>query len=278
MIILDNTIMSVKSKFKELVNFIEDLFLKNHKCICCRKEIPDENKRGICDKCFNSMELFSGELCSKCGEMVVAGNARCDSCKEIEYHFDENRSYAAYGEVSAIIVKSLKYNGNKYISKYIANMLLEDKKYFEGVDYITFVPMSKERFKERDFNQAEEIAKDVSAAINIPVISVLEKIKENTHQAGLTRKERIKNIANTIAVKNDESFEIKDKTILVIDDVFTTGSTLSECAKVLKKKGANKVKTLTFAKTRQNMIKTSWFYPKYIKFRGKKINQNFTFY
>ncbi|MBP3582037.1 MAG: ComF family protein, partial [Clostridia bacterium] len=143
------------------------------------------------------------------------------------------------------------------ISKYIANMLLEDKKYFEGVDYITFVPMSKERFKERDFNQAEEIAKDVSAAINIPVISVLEKIKENTHQAGLTRKERIKNIANTIEVKNDESFKIKDKTILVIDDVFTTGSTLSECAKVLKKKGANKVKTLTFAKTRQNMIKTS---------------------
>ena len=191
--------MSVKSKFKEFANFIEDLFLKNHKCICCRREVPDENKSGVCDKCLKDFEVLKGECCSKCGEPVVSGNARCDRCKEMDYYFDENRSYASYTGTPAIIVKSLKYNGNKYISKYIANMLLENKKYFEGVDFITFVPMGKERLNERGFNQAEEIAREVSAGVNIPVVSVLEKIKENTHQAGLTKNERIKNIVGTIA-------------------------------------------------------------------------------
>ncbi len=247
--------MSVKSKFREMINFIEDLFLKNHKCICCRKEIPDDNKRGICEKCFQKLEILSGEICLKCGEPVVKGNTKCDSCKEMDYCFDENRSYSAYLETSAIIIKSLKYNGNKYISKYIANMLLENKKYFDDVDYITFVPISKERLNERDFNQAEEIARGVSAGINVPLVDALDKIKENTHQAGLTRKERIKNIVGTIDVKKSAESVVKNKTVLVIDDVFTTGSTLSECAKVLKKKGVSKVKTLTFAKTRQNMIK-----------------------
>lgn len=257
MIILDNVVMSVRIKFKEILNFIEDLFLKNHKCICCRKEIPDTVERGICDKCFLGVEVLVGELCSKCGEPVVKGNSKCDGCKEMDYHFDENRSYCSYSNVSANIIKSLKYNGNKYIVKYIATMLLEDKKYFEGVEYITFVPIGKERLKEREFNQAEEIAKEVSKVTSVPIIEALEKVKENPHQAGLSRKERMKNIVGTIAVKDEAVDEIKGKNILVIDDVFTTGSTLSECAKVLKKKGTGKVKTLTFAKTRQNMIKTN---------------------
>ena len=88
----------------------------------------------------------------------------------------------------------------------------------------------------------------------VSVISEMELLS----YSGITPDEEMQiksflNDCNEVTLTN----EIKDKTILVIDDVFTTGSTLSECAKVLKKKGANKVKTLTFAKTRQNMIKTS---------------------
>lgn len=255
MIILDNKLMGIKTKFKEIVNFIEDLFLKNHKCICCKKEISDENKRGICEKCFAKIEVFSGDLCSKCGEVVVSGNLLCDSCKEIKYDFDENRSYTVYNDVSGSIVKSLKYSGNKYISKYIASMISENKKYFENVDYLTFVPISKDRLKERGFNQAEEIAKEVSKILNVPVLTMLEKVKENTHQAGLSRKERIKNIVGTIEIKKDISNELKGKNVMIVDDVFTTGSTLSECAKVLKIYEVARVKTITFAKTRQNMVK-----------------------
>ena len=246
--------MSVKSKINEIVNFIEDLFLTNHKCIACGKEVSDQIKTGICCACNEKLNKISGEICVRCGESVVAGNKYCDGCKNMDYKFDENHSYAVYDEVSGKIVKSLKYNGNKYIAKNIAVMLFEDRKYFEGVDYIIFVPISKERLKEREFNQAEEIANHVSKLVGVPVISALEKIKENTHQAGLTRKERIKNIVNTIAVSEKEKETIKGKTILVIDDVFTTGSTLSECARVLKRAGADKIKTLTFAKTKQNMI------------------------
>ena len=246
--------MSIKNKIVEIINFIEDLFLKNHKCICCKKEIPDSNKRGLCEKCFSKVEVFAGDLCSKCGE-VVAGNLLCDSCKDMKYNFDENHSYAVYDEITGTIIKSLKYSGNKYISKYIASMISENKKYFEKVDYITFVPISRERLKERGFNQAEEIANEVSKILNIRVLSMLDKVKENTHQAGLSRNERISNIIGTIEIKKDISNELKGKSVMIVDDVFTTGSTLSECAKVLKANGVARVKTMTFAKTRQNMVK-----------------------
>ena len=246
--------MSIKSKIKSIVNFVEDLFLTNHKCIVCGKEVPDYVKRGLCEKCGGKLKRISGEICSRCGESVVKGNKYCDECKNMDYKFDENHSYAVYDEISGKIVKSLKYSGNKYIAKNIAVMLVEDKKYFEGVDFITFVPIGKERLKEREFNQAEEIANHVSKLAGVPLVSVFEKIKENSHQAGLTRKERVKNIIGTIAVIEEMKETISGKVVLVIDDVFTTGSTLSECAKVLKRSGATKVRTLTFAKTKQNMI------------------------
>lgn len=246
--------MSIKSKINDIVNFIEDLFLTSHKCISCGREVPDYVKTKLCETCSKNLSKISGEICVRCGESVVAGNKYCDGCKNMDYKFDENHSYAVYDDISGRVVKSLKYSGNKYIAKNIAEMLFEDKKYFEGVDYITFVPIGRERLKERGFNQAEEIAMHVSKLAGVPIIGTLEKIKENTHQAGLTRKERVKNIVNTIAVREKEKETIKGKVVLVIDDVFTTGSTLSECAKVLKKSGATKVRTLTFAKTKQNMI------------------------
>ncbi len=249
--------MDFKIAMKGFVNFVEDLFLTNHKCIYCGREIPDTIKYGLCDGCYEKLEIFSGTLCSKCGEPVVEGNTICDECKEIKYEFDINHSFSSYSEVSARIVKNLKYNRKKYLARYLAYMMAEDREYCKGVDYITFVPISKARLKERGFNQAEEIAKEISILVNVPVIDAFDKIKENTHQAGLSRRDRIKNIIGTIEVKDDAKDLISRKNILVVDDVFTTGSTLSECAKVLKKSKSSSVKTLTFAKTRQNMIKSS---------------------
>ena len=86
------------------------------------------------------------------------------------------------------------------------------------------------------------------------VFSLLEKVVEHKHQAGLTQKERLENLKDTFSISPENKDKIKGKKILIIDDVFTTGATLSECAKVLKSQKPKSVSSLTFAKTKFNSI------------------------
>ena len=157
-----------------------------------------------------------------------------------------------YSDVAMNVVKRFKYKSKKYYAKYIAEMMAENKKYFENVDYLTFVPIGAKRRKERGFNQAEEMAKHIGEILNIPVIDTLEKLGSERHQAGLTQKERRENLSGTITLKSCENLDLKDKAIMIIDDVFTTGSTLSECARVInlnKRNKPAKILCYTFAKT-----------------------------
>ena len=132
---------------------------------------------------------------------------------------------------------------------------------FENIDYITFVPIGSKRRKERGFNQAEELAFEIGKLTNIPVVDALDKIGNERHQAGLSQKERQENLSGSFKLR-ELANTIKGKYILLIDDVFTTGATLSECAKVLKsdkKNKPNKVFCYTFAKTRLNSTNNGQF-------------------
>lgn len=128
----------------------------------------------------------------------------------------------------------------------IQKFLLENKKYFEGVDYIVPVPLHKRRFAERGFNQAEEIARMLSRELNIEMKNVLLREKATKQQAKLHKQERIENIKDAFVLKSE--VDVKNKNIIVVDDVFTTGSTLGECARVLKDAGAGSAKAFTLAR------------------------------
>lgn len=244
--------MSFKTAITKFWNKIEDLILSNHACLCCRREIPDGTEFSLCEKCMKNLEKIDGNVCKVCGEKILEGNKLCDRCKLVKFSFSKSRSFAVYGDVSSKIVKRFKYNGKKYYAEYIAKLMSENKNYFEGVDFISYVPIGSKRRKERGFNQAEEIAKFLSVLTNIPCVELLKKVGNERHQAGLSQKDRQKNLAGTIVINEENKNLIKGKTILVIDDVFTTGATLSECAKVLKSDKSNKPKEIccyTFAKT-----------------------------
>ena len=177
----------------------------------------------------------------------------CDRCDGVNYHFKSNRSFVYYDDVSARIVKRLKYSNRKYCARYIAELMCENKKEFEGVDYITFVPIGEKRLKERGFNQAFEIANEISKITGIEILELLKKVGNEKHQAGLTRKERMDNLKDSFVLVEENAKSVKGKNVLVIDDVFTTGATLSECASVLNSKKSLKPKvitTYTFAKTK----------------------------
>ena len=244
--------MNFKSKLSRIWSKIENLVFVNHACISCRREILDGTRFSLCENCLADINKISGNVCKVCGEKILVDNKFCDACKNTKYSFSQSRSYAVYTDIAKKIVTRFKYSSKMYYAKHIAEMMAENKEYFENVDYLTFVPIGSKRRKERGFNQAEEIAKHLGNTFNIPVLDILEKVGSERHQAGLTQKERQENLSGTIALRTDVDLDIKNKTIMIVDDVFTTGSTLSECARIInsdKKNKPAKVLCYTFAKT-----------------------------
>ena len=247
--------MSFKSRLAKLWNGFEDLFFRNHSCLVCRREIPDGTAFSLCGNCFENLDRIDGTLCKNCGEQILEGNLICDRCKNVKFSFDESKSFAFYEDASAKLVKRFKYSGKKYYARYLAELMCLNKVYFDGVDVITFVPIGRKRKAERGFNQAEELAREIAKISGVEVIETLEKIGNERHQAGLSQKDRQKNLADSFKLKEDLKSLLKGKNVLLIDDVFTTGATLSECSKVLlsdKKNKPAKICCYTFAKTRLN--------------------------
>ena len=112
-------------------------------------------------------------------------------------------------------------------------------------DYILFVPLHKKRMRKRGFNQAEKIAKSLSKLINIPVVNNIERIYNTERLYKLNKYEREKELKNVFVLK-DSKHELKNKNILLVDDIFTTGATVNEISKLLKLKNVNKVYAMTF--------------------------------
>lgn len=246
--------MKLMQKIKKIFMSFENLLSDEHCCISCGREIPDGLKFQLCHTCENLLDVIGTEVCAKCGERLLEGNLLCEHCKDFDYDFNTSKSYCYYDDISARIVKGLKYNDRKYYAKHIAKMMTEDKSVFENVDVITFVPMGSKGLRKRGFNQAQEIANEISKLVNIPVLKLLSKAVEHKNQAGLSQQERLKNLKDSFEVFSENESEIKGKNILIIDDVFTTGTTLSECSKTLKRKKPKSVCALTFAKTKFNSI------------------------
>ena len=248
--------MKIKGFLLKVLNAFEDLFMTNHSCVCCGREIPDGTTFMLCEKCKSKMEPISGNICQKCGDVVSAESVKvCDLCKDANYVFENNFSCFYYTDTASKIIKKYKYNSRKYYAKYIAEMMISGGFDFEKVDVITFVPMGKNRKRERGFNQAEEIAKELQKITNKEMLPLLEKVKESPNQAKLSQSERRKNLLDSFDVLKENATKIKNKKIVIIDDVFTTGTTLNECSKVLLKHKPASVRTFTFAKTKFNSPK-----------------------
>ena len=135
-----------------------------------------------------------------------------------------------------------KFKGYKNYSKFFAEVMAKGVTQKFGnikFDCITYVPLRPERKRSRGYNQSECIASDISSIINVPCEELISKIKSNHIQHELDFSSRIENVKGVYAVKNERA--VKGKTILLCDDIITTGSTLRECAKTLLESGAKEV-------------------------------------
>lgn len=230
---------------------ILDLFFpRQAKCIFCSKET---STLGICDDCYEHMPFIKEPTCDICGGTLVGKGSVCIECKNRTMTFDKCYCILEYRDEVRSKIIALKQNGKKHIAETFA-YLVEDKvmPLLENIDIIIPVPIHEERVKERGFNQSEVLCKNLQSTGKVNK-DICRRIKNTPHQTGLGRDNRESNLVGAFEIKDKK--QIKDKTILIVDDIYTTGSTLNEIAKTLYKCKAKKVIALCLARTPVNLNK-----------------------
>lgn len=223
-------------KFKEGIikiknKVLDALFPDNFKCILCGKDIPDGD---ICDKC-NQEEIYNNKnRCVVCDTPIKEGNIICDHCKNKHNERNFEKLYCPFiydGNIRKALLQ-FKSDGAKYLAKsfakYIAERLTVDQVDF---DIIIPVPSHIDSVKKRGYNPALVLAQELSKLTNKPVEDVLYKTRKTKNQKYLDYGERQDNLNNSIILLNKSV--IKNKNILIVDDIITTGATIQACAKLL---------------------------------------------
>ena len=175
----------------------------------------------------------------------------CPLCKsKIKRVKEFNRvfSYGYYNGVLKKLILEFKYNKNfvagSILVDFLCDMITENKM---DIDYIVYIPSSKKAIRDRGFNQCEYLAQEIKKSLNISICNDIIKNKNIKEQKLLSKEERYKNIKGAFFLRSDKN--IRNKKLLLIDDVMTTGATLYECEKLLKENGALSIKLLTVAKS-----------------------------
>ena len=165
-------------------------------------------------------------------------------------NFEELIYIFKYGGIIRENILKYKFQEKSYLYKTFVNFLTKNDKIFENIknyDTIIAVPISSKRKKQRGYNQSFLIAKELAKRANLEIVNdCLFKTKNVIEQSKLTKEERIENIKNVYSLKN--GYKIENKKVLLFDDIYTTGSTVNECCKMLKKANPRKIGVLVLAK------------------------------
>lgn len=215
-------------------HFSPTTFNYDYLCIRCEDTLPHPQNKNICLKC----KTFLGEY--------TLTKPVCDLCKKYRHLFKKLITPLYYKDKVEELIKEFKFGKKFYIGSLLAHLLTktiqrEINNYKTLINYITWIPMNYIEKYKRGFNQAEFIAKIVSRSLDIPAFKLLKKVKSTKHQMQLNFYERQQNVKDAFAINKKYSNLINDKNIIIIDDIYTTGSTIAECCRVLKSYGARRI-------------------------------------
>ncbi|MCL2755551.1 MAG: ComF family protein [Firmicutes bacterium] len=216
-------------------------------CLACDGEINVSKHSYICDVCFEKFIVCNPARAS--GQLALSKKIAPNS-KAVKVSYIYSPFYYA-PPLSDIILK-LKYANEGLVAKLFAPLMVSvlDKSY----DVVIPIPLSKGRERERGFNQAMILARDVGSLIEIPVMeNILVKIKNTAPQVNMSHEERLDNQKDSYSVIDTE--QVKDKRIILVDDVLTSGATANECARILKRAGAKMVSIVTIARVKPSKDK-----------------------
>ena len=233
----------MKTLIKNVMHFaVKSFYPSSPYCACCGKIFFNEEKI-LCDSCAKVVFRPFEHYCSVCGR-PLKGGAVCNICYENKHAYDGGVSLFEYNEYSSPIIHSIKYSNNIELAVRLGALLSYDicakTDFLYNTDIIIAIPLHKDRQKGRGYNQAEKIAFGLAGAAGIEKRDdILIKVKQTKDQIGLKKSEREKNLYESFDIADKNA--VKDKNILLIDDVFTTGATIGAASDILKKQGAKKV-------------------------------------
>jgi len=227
-------------------------------CRICEKAPVNEEQPFFCNHCWAGIRPIPPPVCPCCGDSFASPVALeyspghlCGECREKMPAFDSARAAGYYQGVLVEAIRLFKYRSKTRLGRHLAALLLEEARRMprsqEGWDLVLAVPLHRARLRQREFNQSLLLAHRVGRGLSVPLsIDALERIRGTRPQVELDGEERRKNVRKAFSVKR--SGQVEGRRILLIDDVYTTGATVNECAKVLKKAGAKTVDVLTLAR------------------------------
>lgn len=215
------------------------------RCPLCRNASHASSALPICTSCWITIPRYKGPACVQCGLPTVSVHTeRCGNCTEDPPSFVSARSYGLYEGVLKEAIHLLKFNGHRRLAKPLAALLSDLD--LPAADALVPVPIHLNQLRAREFNQTALIARQVSRITGIPLmIDTLSKVKDTAAQIDVDRKERLRNLKKAFSA----SGQVNGKRILLVDDVITTGATMRECAKVLRKAGAAEVNVIALARS-----------------------------
>lgn len=224
-------------------------------CLACKKALPGIQDFLFCKDCAEKIEPVTEPLCNCCGRPfphAAGGNHLCSYCLTHTRHFNRARALVHYQDPIRQAIHSLKYGGKTvplatFYQLFATHPIFQQQ---EIPDLILPVPLHAKRLKERGFNQALFLAQAFFPQYKKRIYpDLLRRTRETTPQTGLAGADRRRNVRKAFLVRDPE--KVKDKTVLLVDDVFTTGTTVNECAQTLKRAGCGEVQVLTLARVKE---------------------------
>ncbi|WP_240191633.1 ComF family protein [Desulfoprunum benzoelyticum] len=221
------------------------------RCLLCGAYPGWENPEHLCRDCRQGINYIRPPLCACCGKMMAAGEPgrshRCQDCLVHPPPFSVARSCIRYDQTASLLLHRLKYHGDTAVLPGLRHII--EQAAIAGVcdpDIIVPVPLYRKRLKARGLNQAAHLARLFYPGRDSDIrFDLLHRIRDTPPQTVLSGAARRRNLRSAFAVK--DLTLVKGKTVCVVDDVFTTGTTVSECSRALRLAGAEEVYVLTLA-------------------------------
>lgn len=239
----------LKLLLHQLVNYILPL-----RCLSCYELVVGD--KGFCAQCWNKLNFITKPYCKLCGyqfNLTILEGSICGKCIKQKPYFDNARSLLKFDQHSKEVIHAFKYYDRTELAEVFAKLIYN--KYnseFADIDIIIPTPMYKLKRLLRMYNQAHILAKELAILVKKPLYpNLVIKTKWTKPQASLSKAERERNLSGSFKInaRTLAKFSIENKTILLVDDVMTTGTTVQSCSKLLKAMGAKSVFVVTIAMT-----------------------------
>lgn len=216
-------------------------------CLLCGRELKNYREMQICGYCKSMLFPIGEDVCQVCGRPVKDDMEKCLECRKGKVYFNEASSVFEFSGLIQDAIYRLKYDGDVNLAPLLGKFMAEKliKKGW-NIDLIIPVPLHPDRLSQRGFNQSFLLSTIIGREAGINVSDkILERVVYTESQVSLSRLERMLNVKNAFRASGED--KIKDRSILIVDDIMTTGATLNECSRAIRIYNPKNIYCLTLA-------------------------------